>query len=466
MFQNDIKFPLRPNGLTSIDDKLINYLEACSNGNSDYWSFKGSTVREFSPAYSHYPAMMVPEMQQELVRSVINNQHGVRTVADPYMGASIVMSECMKRGLDFCGQDINPLAILIARTKSGPFFVGAINKKYYNLRWRVKKDRLSNIEIDFPGLDKWFKLEVQKGLSKLRLAIMDEPSLWARRFFWVAFAETIRLVSNSRTSTYKLHTRTIEEIKTRKINTLTIFFGIVERNIKLFNIQKKGLKERGRLTTTGFYKGRIKISLENSMKKIHSFEDDGFQLLVSSPSYGDNKTTVPYGQFSYLPLQWISWEDIDPKMDGSFLKSIAEIDSRSLGGSLKGALDDISELETISPSLKATLSLLLDAPRDRGLRVSAFIRDINMSLEKIMPTLNTNSYMIWTLGNRMVGGVLVPLDKIFEELLSHHGAVKVTKFAREISNKQMALKNRVSPTMLKETILIMRKDEDSLAGYT
>ena len=89
-----------------------------------------------------------------------------------------------------------------------------------------------------------------------------------------------------------------------------------------------------------------------------------------------------------------------------------------------------------------------------------------MSLEKIMPTLNTNSYMIWTLGNRMVGGVLVPLDKIFEELLSHHGAVKVTKFAREISNKQMALKNRVSPTMLKETILIMRKDEDSLAGYT
>ena len=38
--------------------------------------------------------------------------------------------------------------------------------------------------------------------------------------------------------------------------------------------------------------------------------DSLYDLLVTSPPYGDNRTTVPYGQHAFLPLQWVELSDI------------------------------------------------------------------------------------------------------------------------------------------------------------
>ncbi|XZJ61947.1 hypothetical protein ACSXEL_17120 (plasmid) [Clostridium perfringens] len=35
---------------------------------------------------------------------------------------------------------------------------------------------------------------------------------------------------------------------------------------------------------------------------------NSFDLLITSPPYGDSKTTVAYGQFSRLSLQWLNLE--------------------------------------------------------------------------------------------------------------------------------------------------------------
>ncbi len=64
-----------------------------------------------------------------------------------------------------------------------------------------------------------------------------------------------------------------------------------------------------------------------------------YDLLISSPPYGDNATTVTYGQFSYLPLQWIDLDDINESVDKELLNLQNKIDSSSLGGSLKEAAE-------------------------------------------------------------------------------------------------------------------------------
>jgi hypothetical protein len=66
--------------------------------------------------------------------------------------------------------------------------------------------------------------------------------------------------------------------------------------------------------------------------------------------------------------------------------------------------------------------------------------------------------MIWTVGNRKVGGEPVPLDDILTELLVHHGSKSVMRISRRILSKRMALRNNVSSTMRAEKILILRKD--------
>lgn len=65
--------------------------------------------------------------------------------------------------------------------------------------------------------------------------------------------------------------------------------------------------------------------------------------------------------------------------------------------------------------------------------------------------------MVWTLGNRKVGGQRVPLDTILSELLAAHRASLLCRLTRRISSKRMAPKNNITDTMSTEAILVMRK---------
>ena len=112
-------------------------------------------------------------------------------------------------------------------------------------------------------------------------------------------------------------------------------------------------------------------------------------LVVTSPPYGDNPSTVPYGQYSYLPLQWIDLEDIDTNAHADCLRTTYEIDRRSLGGSRKNALTAIGPLLETSPSLKNTLDRLTDLPTDRRSRVAAFVRDLDASLSAVVSSDQT-----------------------------------------------------------------------------
>ena len=53
--------------------------------------------------------------------------------------ANEAVTEGMKQGLDIQGQDINPLAILLCRTKSGPFYSEALKERIKELKSRIHK---------------------------------------------------------------------------------------------------------------------------------------------------------------------------------------------------------------------------------------------------------------------------------------------------------------------------------------
>src|SRR5690606_9644856 len=135
-------------------------------------------------------------------------------------------------------------------------------------------------------------------------------SRWARQFFWVALAETVRLTSNSRTSTFKLHIRPKDEISNRLLAPIATFEKIATRNIEQLRLQKEALTTAG-FVSKGWYSGNVEVEIGNSARpQAPTKHEQLFDILVTSPPYGDNATTVPYGQHSYLPLQWISLEDI------------------------------------------------------------------------------------------------------------------------------------------------------------
>lgn len=435
------------------DNHLKDHLESLSCKNSDFWSFRGKAVREHSHGYFQYPAMMVPQMQRSLIEAAQKSQPDIKWVFDPFMGSGTVLTEALMLGLNFAGKDINPLAVLSCRAKKGPFRSEEIKKKSDPLRDAIAKDNSNIIEAKFPGLEKWFSNHVSVEISRIRRAIQAETALWARRFFWIALAEAIRLTSNSRTSTFKLHIRKSQEIHERHLSPISLFFKILNSNIKRLKTQETLLKESG-FISNGQYKGIIDIRLKDSMAP-DSSNREKYDLLVTSPPYGDNATTVPYGQYSYLPLQWIDFKDISRDANNEWLKSTHEIDSRSLGGSKKMAKEWIETLSQMSPSYNSFIQPLNGDARSQ--KVTAFCKDFYLCLDPILSTLKPNAYMFWTLGNRRVAGKMVPMDAILRDFLETKESVFVEKIKRVIPSKRMAIKNNFAETIKAETVLVMRK---------
>jgi len=397
--------------------------------------------------------MMVPQVARSVLQQACEVHPDIERVGDPFAGSGTILTESLLRGLSFCGKDINPLAVLLCRVKAGPFFVDALTANAADLMARIDADTCAAIEVSFANRDKWFRSDVQVALSRIRRAILREERAWARRFFWIGLAETVRLSGNSRTSTFKLHIRPADEIVARNFDAIGVFKRAIERNLKHLRDQEACLNAAGHLYR-GHYRMPIDITLGDTRRNSKSALSD---IILTSPPYGDNTSTVAYGQYSYLPLQWIELSDIDPDAGAQYLRSTHEIDARSLGGCKRIKQTDREHLADRSQAFKRCLARLKYQPPDRSNRVVAFFRDLDSCLGSILQGLQPGGLMVWTLGNRKVGGQRVPLDTILSELLAAHRASLLCRLTRHISSKRMAPRNNIAETMSTEAILVMRK---------
>lgn len=442
-----------------IDSIIKSHIEKLTSENSSVWSSPEHNRREYVHSFFQYPAMMVPLVQKRIIDIIKCASPQIKNVIDPFMGSATSLVACMQNGINCYGQDINPLSILIGETRTGPYYVNAIKKKTTELLNKIEKDPSNKIAAKFNGIDKWFKPTVAIELSKIVRAIKQEPRLAIRRFYWVNLAETIRLTSNDRTSTFKLHARSKEEINTRNLSPIKHFKAHLVKSSEDLEAYRDLLIEENQLSK-GAYKGVVNLSLQDSSKKIITPDNQPnfFDLLVTSPPYGDNKTTVTYGQHSYLPLQWIDLEDIDKKANKDFLKTTMEIDSRSLGGRVRRlSKDEIQFLSKKSVAFRSTYLQLLSTTPDRVNKVLAFLKDLFSVIERLFEVMKPNSYQVWTIGNRNVGGIEIPNNQILKEFIISSGGILVTQVEREILNKRMPKSNNNSALMNFEDILIFRK---------
>lgn len=429
-------------------------LEALVADDADRWSFRRASPTDVGACLYQYPAMMVPRLQREILDVCVGWNEQITTVYDPFLGSGTVLTESMLHGLDFVGGDINPLAILISRVRAEAIdpdlAVAAIDAALTRAAAGcAPKPHL------FLGRDKWFTPSVAKGLDRLRLAIEQTPSARTRRFLWVALAETVRLVSNSRTSTVKLHIRPIDEIADRPQPT-EVFATIAKRNAEILRRFRAELVRRG-LLHRGRYIGQVDLRITDVRARRQVCAD----MVVTSPPYGDGHSTVPYGQASYLPLQWVDRADIGRFAD-ELLGSTRQIDFRSLGGSLAAWSQTAERMAARSALLASAFEALLDEPDDRTARIAAFYSDLDTALELTIQRINPGGLLVLTVGDRTVGGVQVPMADVICDLADGN-AEPVAKLARTIplNRKRQAGRNSIAATMGSETVLVLQRSNVS-----
>jgi site-specific DNA-methyltransferase (cytosine-N4-specific) len=429
-------------------------LEALVADDADRWSFRRASPTDVGACLYQYPAMMVPRLQREILDVCVGWNEQITTVYDPFLGSGTVLTESMLQGLAFVGGDINPLAILISRVRAEAMDPDLALAAADAALTRAAAGRARKPHL-FPGRDKWFTPAVAKGLDRLRLAIEQTPSARTRRFLWVALAETVRLVSNSRTSTVKLHIRPIDEIADRP-QPADVFATIARRNAEILRRFRAELVRRG-LMYRGRYIGQVDLRITDVRARRQVCAD----IVVTSPPYGDGHSTVPYGQASYLPLQWVDGADIGPFAD-ELLSSTRQIDFRSLGGSLAAWSQTAEHMAARSGFLASAFEALLDEPDDRTARIAAFYSDLDAALQLTLQRINPGGLLVLTVGDRTVGGVQVPMADVIYDLADGK-AEPIAKLARTIplNRKRQAGRNSIAATMGSETVLVLQRSNVS-----
>jgi site-specific DNA-methyltransferase (cytosine-N4-specific) len=190
----------------------------------------------------------------QLVRALINiaDVPPGGLVADPMVGSGTTPVEAVTAGRDAVGLDLNPLSVLMARTKTLLLGVPAdeLARSYERVRSRLLADadsangrgRLAYLESlpeqDQKYLAAWFAETVLADLDRVMAAVLDEPSGPFQDLLRLALSNILRRVSWQRDDDLRVR----REIRTDvEWDAIAEFLQQIGRSIRIviaFNLQR------------------------------------------------------------------------------------------------------------------------------------------------------------------------------------------------------------------------------------
>lgn len=427
------------------------------------WDFAGEDTQYLTHGLHPYPARMVPQIARRLIKRFASKGD---VVLDPFCGSGGVLVEARLAGLNAVGIDINPLACLIAEIKSKPINPSILQSHWKILKAKIAREmgafKLREIDIEIPdfsgtNMEYWFKSATMKELAIVRRNIETIKEQWVRKFFEVPFSLTVRDVSGTKKREYKLYRIPDDEWRQYCPDVLTTFVRHVEKSIQKMKEFYKECDKDG--FSRVFMADTRNLFTEN-------FPEDGNKLLkdfppkiiITSPPYGDSRTTVAYGQYSRLSSLWLNFE---PNFERD---TIMKVDKISLGGDVNN-IRNIGTTELPWPALNQTIELIRRNSENRAMETLAFFEDLHKCLKKMYDCLDEEGYCCIVIANRTVSRVLIPTHAIIAEMGVDIGFENdVTIIPRKIPTKRLPWENAPEnipglkgKTMSKENIIILRK---------
>ena len=472
---------------SSENTKLINLLQSLPQS---FWDFKNDDVRKYTHGIHNYPAMMVCPISRNIIR-LIQDIKPVTTLMDPFMGSGTVLVEGMLAGIsEIYGSDINPFAVYLSTVKTNRLDINELQKEVNDLYERIlDKYSLYSMQIneadgiirfkydldltakdgwgkdapkylksfvtdnqidipipDFKNIGYWFKPKVILLLSLIKEEIKKIADKKIREFVFVAFSETIRFVSNRRNGEFKMFRMKANKVDEFNPDVIKEFTTILDRNVEKMNSFDEACEDKD-------VKCNVYIS-DESASTLGYVPDKSIDLVITSPPYGDSRTTVAYGEYSRLSLQWLDLYNLTEK-------EIMGID-KSLMGGMK--YRNGFEYNIHSQTLRDSLERIKDIDLERAGDVFSFYSDLRDSIKTIAQKTKSGGYQFWVVGNRTVKGELLLTDQIISEIAQSYQLEHVYTIDRNIINKVMPSQNsptnevgKKASTMTNEHIVILRK---------
>jgi len=431
------------------------------------WDFIGQDVNENTHGFHLYPAKLNPHVARKLIK-----QYGkeASNIWDPFCGSGTTLVEGRLLGLNVYGNDINPTALQISLAKLANYDLKDVKELVSSIDNNLGSipDLSLNKAIRISGFKKekimdWFTsqnvIEIASCMELInRLGKRNNSKDETLRFARMCLSDCIRSVSFQRSNEWKLY-----RVKDWRIGKkdeslyeplIPLFRTRLSANLKAIETYSMALENKAN-TTYYVWKNDCAKSVDSMRKAVKS----GFDLVVTSPPYGDSPTTMAYEQFSWLPNVWLN---LDRRPPGKLAKEM-------LGGIIAKKIDKIGyspidrAIEKMSARRKEGRSEKdhLKLTKEIQLKNLSFYRDYLKSIENIASMVNPEGYVCFILGNRISGGQEMRMDLFTDWAFKQNGFKKVGKTKkRNIPNTRMPKANPSGSTMNHEYIVVLRKNSD------
>lgn len=411
--------------MTTEDTQLI---EALKKLPLDYWDFKDDDTKEYTHGIHNYPAMMVCPISRNIIK-IMKEIRPVNSLLDPFAGSGTVLVEGVIAGLEkVAGSDINPLALMLSRAKTTRLDTARLRNVAEALVSEIEATRTrfdfiiegvdgyildvlgldvtskkgwgddapkylrqfceeSGVAIEIPNFKNigyWFKPRVILELSIIKTAIKKIKDSDIREYIFIAFSEVVRVVSNRRNGEFKMFRMPPNKVATFNPAVLDEFKKALYRNIDKMEDFINALDRHETTSNVHVY--------NNNACTLRDVPDDTFDLVITSPPYGDSRTTVAYGEYSRLSLQWIDLLDLTEK-------EIMGIDKSLMGGK---KYRNGFEFTVNSHTLRSSLEKIMSADMERAGDVYSFYEDLDAVIKSVAQKTKKGGYQFWVVGNRTV----------------------------------------------------------------
>jgi methylase of polypeptide subunit release factors len=330
----------------------------------------------------------------------------VRTMADIFCGCGTVALEARRNGIDFWGCDINPVATLIARTKSSSYEPRELERYYSQIMaaFPGASEETDLSEAAVQRLAYWYSEKQVRDLAKLRNAITQSVPARSRfrGFFLCAFSNILKATSRWLTKSIKPQ---VDPHK-RPIEVRKAFASQCSFMIEAFRQAGRPAKANARILTANV------LTLQDP--------PCGIDMIVTSPPY---VTSYEYADLHQLSSLWLGYaDDYRTLRNGSI-------------GSTQHDLDLTRTTKHLNNVGAQVVFSLFDRDKAIARSIAKYFLDIQAVSKRCFELVRQGGLAVFVIGNTEYLGVRVDNAAHLAESLLSSGFSRLQIAKRRLSGK-------------------------------
>jgi 16S rRNA G966 N2-methylase RsmD len=396
-------------------------------------------VGERATHYIHpYPAKLLPHIAHFFLScDELCPKSGI--VLDPFGGSGTVALEASLSGRVPAYADTNPLAQLIARTKTWAPAATNFDSILDDVRKRFRKSR-SSIPPNVVNITKWFDAPVIKALTRLRVAIFAEQDEKIRDFLLTTFSATVRRASNA---DLRLSVPVLKKNSERQLKSEDVWVLFVDQyvaNVRRMHELHKIAPQMPNMIIAGPDARKISEASGGVLK------DNSIDLVITSPPYAGAQK---YIRASSLSLGWLGLAG-----EGQ-LKPLENI---TIGREHLSKNDVSEEQRTSVPAANRVIARIEKVNKIRAAICTKYLNEMEEVIKQLGRVVRIGGHFVLVIGNNEVCGEKFLSSEYLHTQILREGFRLKLKLVDEIKSRGLMTKrNRSASIITREWVLLFEK---------